>query len=896
MLYSDIDYAAQERRESQMIDDGLRRALDRDKRAAERGEQTRAETVTLAHLLPPCSAWLETLVGSYTTGSRPQWWSTLKLLDLDEVAAAAIRAGFNCALKQRDRTASLRQFGKALEMLVAFSGLMAKAEKKAAKDRVRALVKARATPTARMRAIGRAAEAQLGHEAWDDETLLHMGAPLASAALSTGLFVEEETTRRGDTVIRFVLSAEGAALVTEVEDLGMLAQPIFRPMVVPPTPWTSPRDGAYLTEGMKGQVKLVRTRNREQAKLLNAASKAGELAPLLKVVSDIQSVPLRINAAVLALREWAWANRVDIGEGFPRRDPVAVPEVPEGIELQPMPMQRRFWASRARAQRVNAGIGPNLIGFAATSAEARDLSTKPGFFLPHFLDFRGRVYPVPAFNHHAGDATKALIEFANAAPLGPYGLDWLKVQVANTGDFDKISKKPFEARVEWVDENLDDLIQATADNPQGDLRWTKADAPFGFYAACVDLAAALRSPHPYTYESRLPVALDGSNSGVQHYAAMTRAEEGRYVNLTPSEAPQDLYGVVAAQVQRTAQRTLAGVSTALSVAPTRDCLIDALDANAEAIAAIEGPSKADGVRLSKSETARVAKLKVRRGTICACLWALEGVGRSTVKRGVMTYGYSSVAFGMAQQVSADFMEPIALKVLEGALARHSFGADDGKAAAGWLGKHIYKAVVAVLPHVAGAMEWLKATAGTLAHESLGVLLLTPMGFPMLMRETETTAKRVNILLLDRTVPVLKMGVDDRRVGDSVLKRVRVGLRAEEPTRVLKHKQQSGIAPQTVHAMDACHLQMTVEALQALDVTDVLLIHDSFAVHAAHVGTLSATLRSAFVGLYSAFDPLADILERAQAALTPETALRLRPVPDRGCLDLAGVLQADYAFS
>src|SRR5262249_23712958 len=46
------------------------------------------------------------------------------------------------------------------------------------------------------------------------------------------------------------------------------------------------------------------------------------------------------------------------------------------------------------------------------------------------------------------------------------------------------------------------------------------------------------------YESRLPVSFDASCSGLQHLCAMTRADEGKFVNLAPADVPQDVYDMV----------------------------------------------------------------------------------------------------------------------------------------------------------------------------------------------------------------------------------------------------------------------------------------------------------------------------------------------------------------
>ena len=50
--------------------------------------------------------------------------------------------------------------------------------------------------------------------------------------------------------------------------------------------------------------------------------------------------------------------------------------------------------------------------------------------------------------------------------------------------------------------------------------------------------------------SHLPVSIDGSANGIQHYSAMLRDEVGaKTVNLTPTDAPQDIYQTVADKIE-----------------------------------------------------------------------------------------------------------------------------------------------------------------------------------------------------------------------------------------------------------------------------------------------------------------------------------------------------------
>jgi DNA-directed RNA polymerase, mitochondrial len=54
------------------------------------------------------------------------------------------------------------------------------------------------------------------------------------------------------------------------------------------------------------------------------------------------------------------------------------------------------------------------------------------FYIPHNMDFRGRVYPIPPYLTHLGsDLSRALLLFGEKKPLGKDGLRWLKVHLAN---------------------------------------------------------------------------------------------------------------------------------------------------------------------------------------------------------------------------------------------------------------------------------------------------------------------------------------------------------------------------------------------------------------------------------------------------------------------------------
>jgi DNA-directed RNA polymerase len=188
--------------------------------------------------------------------------------------------------------------------------------------------------------------------------------------------------------------------------------------------------------------------------------------------------------------------------------------------------------------------------------------------MPHNVDFRGRAYPVPPHLNHIGDdLSRGLLLFAEARPLGKTGLRWLKIHLANVFGYDKAS---FDEREQFVDERLD-KIKDSAEKPldvrlhfafesthaymlsllQGDKWWQKADDPWQCLSTCMELNAAMNSPTPALFESRLPVHQDGTCNGLQHYAALGGDEAGaQHVNLEKGDRPADVYSHVARMVDK----------------------------------------------------------------------------------------------------------------------------------------------------------------------------------------------------------------------------------------------------------------------------------------------------------------------------------------------------------
>lgn len=139
--------------------------------------------------------------------------------------------------------------------------------------------------------------------------------------------------------------------------------------------------------------------------------------------------------------------------------------------------------------------------------------------------------------------------FAIGKPLGPKGLDWLKIHLVNLTGHRK--RQNLVERLKYCDEILDDVIDS-ADNPlNGKKWWAEQDEPWQILACSKEIAKAIRHPDCASMISHFPVHQDGSCNGLQHYAALGRdLEGGTSVNLCPSERPNDVYSDVAELVER----------------------------------------------------------------------------------------------------------------------------------------------------------------------------------------------------------------------------------------------------------------------------------------------------------------------------------------------------------
>ncbi|WP_295842620.1 DNA-directed RNA polymerase [uncultured Xanthomonas sp.] len=327
--------------------------------------------------------------------------------------------------------------------------------------------------------------------------------------------------------------------LTKAHESAALFQPVLMPMVVPPRPWTGPRDGGYLTD-IGGRADFVRTRNRAYKRELALV----DMPLVYQAVNAIQQTPWKINQPVLEVMRELWNAGGNIA-GLPDRELLELPGRPAMLDTDPDYYKEhhadefKAWKrERAQVYEENARSVSNRLSTAQKISLAEKFAEFPAIYFPHNLDFRGRAYPLPPIlNPQGDDVAKGLLHFAEGVPLGDDGAFWLAVHVANCFGVDKVS---FEERVAWVREHEEQILDSALDPLDGQRFWVDADSPFCALAACIEWLGY--SVNGKDHVSHIAVALDGSCNGLQNFSAMLRdSVGGAATNLVPQVKPADIY-------------------------------------------------------------------------------------------------------------------------------------------------------------------------------------------------------------------------------------------------------------------------------------------------------------------------------------------------------------------
>lgn len=494
----------------------------------------------------------------------------------------------------------------------------------------------------------------------NDAESMHLGKFGVQACMSAGLIEMHTSTGKKGRLNSYHLTPDVEDFLTEFDDadVSRVVSRSSGAMMCPPERWECLTGGGYLSDRRKIAYPLmgVGRLRRDQRARVRSEFTAEKMPLVFATANYLQSIPFEIHAPTLAAVRRVWDGGGGV-MGVCRKERPLKPDFPfpetwlkaeaTPEELEVMLQWKRKASAHYDGLKKWRGHNREISGFIRVAA----IHDGPVWF-PTMMDTRGRWYYNGTPNPQGSDISKAALHLATKKPLGTRGLYWLRVAIANNYGFDKV---PMDQRAQWTIDHWP-TISAALDMPEDFPDVWGDDAPWCMFTAAWELREALKLHFPETYETGIPVHMDATCSGLQHFSAMLRDERGgKYVNLLPADGgdKSDIYAKVAADF------AMADIKLDLG-----------------------------------STDPKVGML--------AAWWMEQGMPRDLAKKPVMTYVYGATLRGTVDHIDM-VMTKRGVKFPSDDIARPF---DYQMYAA----KKLFTGIELAVPAAAAAMVWLKQTA------------------------------------------------------------------------------------------------------------------------------------------------------------------------------------------
>jgi len=668
---------------------------------------------------------------------------------------------------------------------------------------------------------------------WTPHVKLHVGAVLIDAALQCEGVV---------TTCRVLTSTGRMAIGIQVEpkireaienshsDMSLL-RPMLLPMIVPPKDWTTLWDGGYLVgdDEFSCVAPLVKTGFKNHLELITPERMGLHVA----ATNHLQGTKWTTNRIISDTVSHIHRTRSELGHIL-KLEPLPLVSK-EGVDWDNPEEKIQYKMSARAVYDHNKKTTGQRTLFHYLLDVGKTFSKYTQYYFQWQVDFRGRFYPRFCGMDPQGDKiNKSYLKFADGIPLGADGYRWLTIHLANCLGYDKDS---LEDRIMAVHGRQDE-IHSWASDPLENKGWAVEDTTM-ILAAAEEWSQATLSKAPATYESRLPIAIDGKCNGLQHLSALARDTVGAKATcLVPDEIPQDIYSLVWAKVDERVDHTIK-------------------QANLDQIPLVL-PDKLNTENVTVLSEEEKAMRKRQQDFVSAHHWRGK-TSRKLVKRGAMTWGYGVTEQGIMTQLITDgFVNDSKGQLLPNAPVYAAYMRDC-----------IYWAVNNTVLSARDIMEWLQYVAGVASAEGKALWWTNPAGMRIHQEYLKPECKLINT-----TGGGYKFYIKNL-----------------EKRRLSVSKQKNGIAPNFVHSIDSAHMAMVVLRLKEEGITDMHMIHDSYAVHACHTELLNRIVREEFVKIHSR-----NLLEEFKLEVEEQLGVVLEPYPQQGDFDVRQVIESTYAFS
>ena len=533
---------------------------------------------------------------------------------------------------------------------------------------------------------GKGKDRGLAWQDWPEDDKFSVGSLVLSLLMEVCDLVERQNRKdnRGRLEVRVVPTQACMEWIEKHDEAVELLSPDRMPCLIPPDNWTSWKDGGFYSPELRQRTPLIKTSSNYLDSHRKATYSAADMPKVLKAVNAMQNTGWRVNQRIHETMQYVWKNNLECG--MPRSEPIEFPACPLDIhgvnkpeEGQPLYPEFMDWKAEMRElHTMEHERRAKNLALLRTMRLANELKQHKEFYYVHQCDFRGRVYATASgLNPQGTDQSKALIEFSSGKPLGnSTGFRWFLINGANKYGFDKAS---YDDRVAWVFDNAAQFLAAGSDPIGNRAVWVEADKPWQFLAWCMEFYACMGMDDHTEFVSHLPVGLDGSCNGLQHFSAMlTDSVGGAAVNLVPSDKPTDIYQAVA------------------------DVCYAKLEAS---------------------------------GDPAAKNWLFvlgDSMPRSLSKGPVMTLPYGSTQQACTSSIYKWYREKAERSFAENTAFKHSI----------FLAPILWESIGEVVIAARAAMSWIQDCSSVISKTGADIEYTSPLGFPVIQKRMKYTSRKI----------------------------------------------------------------------------------------------------------------------------------------------------------
>ena len=350
-------------------------------------------------------------------------------------------------------------------------------------------------------------------------------------------------------------------------------------------------------------------------------------------------------------------------------------------------------------------------------------------------------------------------------------------------------------------------------------------------AFCFEYDDYLNNPNSFT--SHIPIQLDGTCNGLQHYSALLRDEVGgRAVNLINAQKPSDIYAKVAERLEEKLNETI-------NISNTSNDMFS-------------------------------SALNVCTGSF-ATHWLELGINRKLTKRPVMVLPYGGTLLSCREYIGEYLTDNYSPNFLWKHFGTGNTPNECIFQVSTWLSKYLWGAINDTLKAATVGMAYLRKVARVVTKEKHFLEWLTPAG--LLVRQAYKSRKKKMIRtelygsIIKTTVNIDQESLDVQR-------------------------QLNGICPNFIHSLDASCLMLYLLKCKKAGIDAFMTVHDCYGTWASDTDTSAKLLREAFVEVYKQ-----PILENFTEDITKDIEnTELPKLPEKGKLDIEEVLKSDYFFN